>query len=187
MPGDPSRGFGLRMASVGCSFFVISFCRGKNSSTKICAAAHSRALSVLRPVTAGVKLMATKAIGELEVPAEIKEKVEQTASMKPLRETKPAAIAAADEKMTGLERVGLWTEALLVSTSDVWGVGAEASDDCVVSTTPQSLYSSNRFRAYWLSTNTSTSCLRPEPTGRATDDTSATPTAVPLAAAPSSC
>lgn len=79
-----------------------------------------------------VKLMATKTIGELEVPAEIKEKIEQTASMKSLSEMKPAAIAAADKKVTGLERVSLWTEELLVSRFDAWGVGVEASDGNVL-------------------------------------------------------
>lgn len=75
-----------------------------------------------------VKLMVTKSVRELAVPAEPSEALEALARLVPLRDVKPAAVAALDEKMTGLRRTSLWTDEFLVSRSDAWGSAIEGED-----------------------------------------------------------
>lgn len=75
-----------------------------------------------------VKLMVTKPIRELTVPAQISEEIEAPVHLKSLKDVKPAAVEAMDEKVTGLKRADLWTKELLTSRPDAWGSAIEGED-----------------------------------------------------------
>lgn len=72
-----------------------------------------------------VKLMVTKKVKELDnnIPSAGGAEGDD-APLKALRDVQPAALAAADEKATGLRRTHLWTEELLVEREDAWGFAA---------------------------------------------------------------